>query len=574
MRLSIFSKIFLVFLLVVSPLYSLSAYFYIWGRNQTREEIYRSAINNINLYISNVESGIERVINTSVQLINNHDMWDIGMRDYLPAEINVFMTMERIGREAESLRRAFEYVEDVSILFPFSGVRVTGYGNWVNMTEEDFERVNDTDFYVGFPFINYGPSGGVYINFSSQYYREIYGEPSPEEIRWIIVTRIDVARISGDIYMFFADGFDQMAFVGDANGLTIKTHVDEDMLWDILGRDIISDSEMGIMTFELGGENIVLAYRRSPVLRSLFVLFVEEGQLFSVLGVYRNWLWIMTATMAGLLVIFTALTRRVVAVPINKLIAAIKQGIGGDLDNKIRYQSNEEFEYIYKQFNDMLKIHRQAIDQLYAQELTIKDTELKMLQYQINPHFLYNTFFTMSQLLQMGGYDDLQEIMSRMGKYFNFITKGADFILLSEEMNFCEDYMGIQTIRFSNRIAAEIEDLPGDCHSIRVPKLIIQPLLENCYKHGLKNKEEGGVIRLEFSREEGRLIVSIEDNGDELTDPDLIRIQTGLDQNEDAETLGIRNVHNRLKFYFGDEYGLKVMRSDLGGLMVEMGIPM
>jgi len=571
MRLSIFTKIFLVFLLVVSPLYILSAYFYIWGRNQTRDEIYHSAVNNVNLYISNVESGIERVINTSVHLINNHDIRDIGMREDLPVDFDVFRTLERIIREVASLRRAFEYIDDVYILFPFSGIRVTSY-DWASMTEEDFKRAFDTTFYTGFPFINYGPTGGVYINFSSQYYREIYGEPTPEYIRWIIVTRIDVNRIASDIYMFFADGFDQMAFVGESNGLTIKNHVDEAILADILAKDLISYSSMGITPFRLGDDDMLLAYRKSPILRSLFVLFVEEQQLFSVLDVYRSWLWIMTAAMAALVVIFTALTRRVIAIPINKLIGAIKQGIDGDLNNNIEYKSNEEFEYIYKQFNDMLKIHSEATHKLYAQELTIKDTELKMLQYQINPHFLYNTFFTMYQLLQMAEYDDLQEIMLLMGKYFNFITKSADFVLLSEEMAFCADYMGIQTIRFSNRIDSNIGDLPKDC-DIRVPKLTVQPLLENCYKHGLKNKEEGGLISLSFTKDEGVLIISIEDNGDELTDVGLERIKTGLSLNEDAETLGIRNVHTRLKFHFGDEYGLTVSRSSYGGLKVQMVLP-
>ena len=573
MRLSVFTKIFLVFLLVVSPLYLLSAFFYVWVRNQTRDEIYQTTLNNISLYISNVESGFERVINTSVRLINSHDLWDIGQLETLPMDHNVFTTLTRIQREVASLQRAFEYIQDVYILFPFSGIKVTAFDAWAEMTADDFARVSDTDFFTGFPLVNYAPTGGVYVNFSSMYHMEIHGQPPTEKIRWLIVTRIDTHSIAEDVYMFFADGFDNMAFVGEPSGLSIKTYVDEGLLAEIFAQNLISDEDMGIRSFQVNNRHMRVAYLRSQPLQSVFVLFVDDSDLLGVLDMYQPWFWVITATMCILLVVFTVLTRRVVAVPINRLIGAIKLGIAGDLNNSIAYEENEEFEYIYKQFNEMLKTHRHAIDKLYAQELTIKDTELKMLQYQINPHFLYNTFFTMYQLLQVKAYDDLQEIMFLLGKYFNFITKSASHIPLSEEIDFCNDYLKIQTIRFSSRIQADIDRLPEGVAGMFIPNLIIQPLLENCYKHGLKNKEEDGLIRLRFLVDAPFLTVCIEDNGDELTDADLTRIEQGLDQNEDSETLGIRNVNKRIKHYFGEAYGLEVSRSALGGLAVKVKLP-
>ena len=573
MRLSVFSKIFLVFLLVVSPLYVLSVYLYTWGRNQIRYEIYTSTLNNIDFYISNVESGIERVINTSVQLINHPDIHYIGALDEWPADYtHVFVSINFIQRELENLQSTFEYVQEAYVLFPHSGVKLTPRSR-LTMTELDHTRVNDISFYTGFPFINCALSGGVYINFSSHYHLAHYGRPIPSRIRWIIVTKIDADRIAEDINTFFTGDFDQIAFIGDVNGLTINVKTDEESLPDILERVTLSPDTMGIETIQVDSRNILVAYRKSDFLRSTFVLFAEEQQLFSVLNVYTYWMWIMTAMAILLLIIFTALTRRVVAVPINRLIAAIKQGITGDLNNNIEYRAHEEFEYIYKQFNDMLQIQRASIDKLYVQELMIKDTELKMLQYQINPHFLYNTFFTMYQMLQAKEYDSLTHIMSNMGRYFNFITKSASFIPLSEEMNFCIDYMEIQTIRFSNRITAQIEPVPDEYGNMLIPRLTIQPLLENCFKHGLLNKEEGGQIHLRFNCCGEDMVIGIEDNGDELTSSDLERIKRGLAENGDSQTLGLRNVHKRLQSYFGDEYGIRVARSELGGLLVEVLLP-
>jgi len=221
----------------------------------------------------------------------------------------------------------------------------------------------------------------------------------------------------------------------------------------------------------------------------------------------------------------------------------------------------------------ILPIHRKAIDKVYEQELTLKDTELKMLQYQINPHFLYNTFFTMYQMLQAAEYDNLKKIMSRVGGYFSFITKSEGSITLSDEMDFCIDYMEIQLIRFGSRIKADIEPLPEEVRSLRIPRLSLQPLLENCFKHGLANKEEDGLIKLGYSTHESTIKIHIEDNGDELDDETLTILCHDLTKSKDAKALGLRNVHTRLQSHFGKEYGITATRSKLGGLLVEVRLP-
>jgi len=536
MRLSVFSKIFLVFLLVVSPLFILNAYLYAWGRNQIRHEIYTSTLNNIDFYISNVEVSMERAINTSVQLINNPDIHYIGAIDEWPADyMDIFRRINLIQRELENIKNASEYVQDAYVLFPHSGVKVT-YRSRLTMSEFDFARVNDTSFYTSFPFASCALSGGVYINFSSLYHLAHYGQPSPERVRWIIVTKIDIGKIAEDIHTFFTGDFDQIAFLGEDNGLTIKAHVYEDNLPDILQRVSAAPDTIGIKHLRVDSQNILVAYRKSAFLRTTFLLFAQEQQLFGILNPYTYWIWIMVGIAGLLVIIFTILTRRVL--------------------------------------NGMLKIQREAIDKLYEQELMIKDTELKMLQYQINPHFLYNTFFTMYQMLQAAEYDGLNQMMSCMGRYFNFITKSASFIPLAEEISFCIDYMEIQTIRFSNRIAAEIDNVPEWCGCILIPKLTIQPLLENCFKHGLLNKENGGKIRLRFTGGDKYTIICIEDNGDDLTDCALEYIRHGLTEHKDSKTLGLRNVHKRLQSYFGCAYGIRVNRSELGGLLVEVVLPL
>jgi len=499
-RLSLFSKIFLIFLLTISPLYILSVYFYSWGRGQVRQEMHTAMMGNIDLYISNVESGMALIINSSAHLINNDDIHTIGSLSELPTDLETIGKVRRIQRLLAGTTGVYEYMSEVYVLFPHSGMKITRR-NLLAMTQLDHAQAGDSAFFTGFPFINCTHSGNTYINFSSQYHLAHFGQPQVEEIQWIIVTRIDTERLQQDTLAFFGEN---IAFIGGINGLNINADADDQ----------------------------ILAYRHSPSLGSTFLLFGDEAQIFNILNFFSWQIWILTAVMAGLLALFVLATRRVI-----------------------------------------LPIHRAAIDKLYQQELLLKDTELKMLQYQINPHFLYNTFFTMYQMLQASRYENLKLIMFHIGRYFSFITKSDDFIPISNEMQFCTDYMEIQILRFSNRIKAEIEPLPEEVQNMRIPRLSLQPFLENCFKHGLTNKEQDGLIRLRFVLSNETVKICIEDNGEELTDETLHTIRHALAEHTDSNALGIRNVHKRLQSYFGGKYGITAHRSKLGGLLIEVELP-
>jgi two-component system sensor histidine kinase YesM len=147
---------------------------------------------------------------------------------------------------------------------------------------------------------------------------------------------------------------------------------------------------------------------------------------------------------------------------------------------------------------------------------------------------------------------------------------------LSDEINHAEAYIRIQMARFSNRIETRIEPVPDGIERQWVPKLILQPLIENAYTHGLGTKLEEGLVILSFVRSEQVLQVVIEDNGDELQDSTLAELHgrlTRMNDNMVEETTGIINVHKRLQLKFGKEYGLIAERSKLGGLKITMKLP-
>ena len=144
---------------------------------------------------------------------------------------------------------------------------------------------------------------------------------------------------------------------------------------------------------------------------------------------------------------------------------------------------------------------------------------------------------------------------------------------LQTEYNHAKTYLQIQQMRFWNRLSVDLEDFPKNAEKITVPRLILQPILENAFNHGVRNLPENGLIRLRFNQKENNLHIIIDDNGN-IDDKIIHKLSEKLQNNESIrETTGPINIHKRLQLTFGMEYGITLGKSDLGGLMVDIKIP-
>ncbi|MBO9599869.1 MAG: histidine kinase, partial [Cohnella sp.] len=211
---------------------------------------------------------------------------------------------------------------------------------------------------------------------------------------------------------------------------------------------------------------------------------------------------------------------------------------------------------------------------VYEEQLRLQQAELKQLQAQINPHFLYNTYFILYRLAKLQDNESIAQFSQYLGEYFQYITRnGVDNVSLEMEFRHAQTYAQIQNIRFKNRIRVEFEELREPYRSILVPQLILQPLLENAYMHGLEARRKAGLIRVAVGEENGMIRITVEDNGDKLTDEKLASLQASLlVQGAEHEYTGLLNVNRRLQLRFGSEYGVHVRRGELGGLSVTLSM--
>jgi two-component system, sensor histidine kinase YesM len=301
--------------------------------------------------------------------------------------------------------------------------------------------------------------------------------------------------------------------------------------------------------------------------------YILENDIYQSLNGYKIWYWMLSGVSLIIILLYSASTYRFIHKPLALLVKAFRSIEKGDLEVNINHNHNDEFRYIYQRFNIMVDNLNLLIDQVYKQKILAQHAELKQLQSQINPHFLYNTFFVLLSIAKSGDNESVIYFLQRLGSYFQFITRNTvDEVPLHKEVEHAQIYTDIQVMRFSNRIHAEFDNLPEEYRNITVPRLIIQPIIENAFLHGLEDKINNGMISVSFLKCKNSLQIIIEDNGENLSNDDLENMGKTLSEEYSGEITAIVNIHRRLRLKNGSESGLAFFRGELGGLKTVISI--
>lgn len=270
--------------------------------------------------------------------------------------------------------------------------------------------------------------------------------------------------------------------------------------------------------------------------------------------------------------------------PLSELMSFMKRLKTQNLDvlhSRVHLEGYAEIEVISNEFNTMLeRIHgltHQLLDankNLYESELEKQRIEFAFLQSQINPHFLSNTLDTIKGIAIVEGSKGTYEMAGALSRMLRYSIKGGDEVGLGEELQIVSSYMKIHQLRFSGRIQYE-QDCPEELLGLAVPKMILQPFVENAVNHGLESIGKGGIIRVDAIRSDGELIVTISDNGTGIPPQRLAELNRIL-QSEDAllsEHIGIRNVHNRIRLKYGKPYGVTLASEPGRGTQIGLILP-
>ena len=312
----------------------------------------------------------------------------------------------------------------------------------------------------------------------------------------------------------------------------------------------------------------------SEALDCSFVQLVPASQISSVPNILLGSTLLFFVAMLTVVMLILRSFHKHVNRPVQSLITAFDKAGQGEFAARVAPQDSQEFAALANGFNQMTDKLEELIDTNYRQTITLQQAQLKTLQAQINPHFLYNSFFFLRSMLESDDTETAAEFAGYLGKYFRYITKAdGNLLTLENEYDHAITYLKIQLMRFGQTVRAEVPELPEALRSKSVPKLFLQPVLENCIEHGMGGSAEQARIRISFQIWDGSASIVVENSGDGIAPEVLYELQQKLNcSTDDSQTSGLTNVHRRLKLFFGEAGGVELAASDLGGLKVILKI--
>ena len=211
------------------------------------------------------------------------------------------------------------------------------------------------------------------------------------------------------------------------------------------------------------------------------------------------------------------------------------------------------------------------INEVYTKQLLIMEMKYKMLQQQINPHFLYNTLDTINWKAIEGGHEEISIMVRALSKLIRCSIKGPDLVTVKEDLSFVEDYVKIQKIRFEERLVFQ-EEISPTVYSAKIPRLTLQPIVENCIIHNLEKHAGICHIFLTSTIFDDYIRISVEDDGIGV-DPEQIKKVLSGEVQATNKSIGLKNIDQRIRLSFGARYGVFVENIKPSGVRVSIELP-
>jgi len=334
----------------------------------------------------------------------------------------------------------------------------------------------------------------------------------------------------------------------------------------------LADSNINWDTKNLGGEKVLIGSQRIGETDWVLVSILPYSELLTSSKQTKNEMLSLMLLIAALAYILAFLISSSITQRIRSIIKRMKKVQNGDFSAIMTVYGKDEFSELVKNFNYMINKMNEFIKLQYKAGQDIKNAELKVLQAQINPHFLYNTLELINWMAIKRNIPEISNIVQSLAKFYKLsLSKGADIIPIKDELDHVETYVKLQNYRFKNKIELMI-DMDQEIYQYSILKLILQPIVENSILHGILRKEtKSGSIKIIGKVDDNLIRFTIEDDGIGMTDSQIKAILNNDIKGDHG--YGIANINNRIKLYYGNQYGLSYRSIPGTGTTVELLIP-
>lgn len=563
---SIVIKLIGAFLLVMLPLCVLSISITYYSSNQMQAEVERANESKLHFYYSHLEFELQRMTALVTEYSLDDALSTFSTRIPIMSRYEIDSNLNDILTKLLQVKETSPYISDVVYYVPQINKRVSAVDGIREVTDEEWQSLLGT----------MGNLNGALSKYQDELYllrSNPFNLDSNVPPNFLLGIKLSSAELKLRLKEFAASGGSDITLAFGSHNEYVVSSAEE--LPKLLPGN-----------FSAAGKEAV-SVQRNRIADSFYYSLYDQANNFTLtadipntvlmkpIHIYTQLLRLLMVVSVGIIVLFSFWTYRTIHRPMAVLIRGFRKAEQGQTGIYITHSRKDEFGYMYSRFNEMLKHLHTLIQENYVQQIRRGEAELKHLQSQITPHFLYNSLFSIKQMAEVENVELIKEFSDYLGQYFRYMTRDfAQEVTLQQELDHALVYLAIQRIRFGARIRAEVDEIEPDWRNIQVPRVLLQPIIENVFEHGLQHKSSNGLLRMSYEQAGDRLSIKIEDNGDSLSEDKLTLLQRQLDSYESAqgEITGLLNVNQRLRIKFGSDFGLQAEQSELGGLCIRVNI--
>ena len=457
----------------------------------------------------------------------------------------------RIWEDFNNLKQMKPGLEDIAITFQ-DGRRISSYGTY-NIDLENFRArmYSDSSGDISFtsPYTNYLQQEVITI--VSSYYPEIAEE------NVLISADIDLDVLAN--LTDFNLGEKSYFLIADQNG-DIIYHPNQELIGE---RSLLYNAGFPDRKLNLNGEQYILTSTFSYATGWYIISMASADEVEAELNYITDITLYMTLVVLLIIILLTIYLSSSLSRPIQKLQELTHRASENDLSVKIDTSGNDEIAELGQSFNKMIRRINKLMEQNVREQKLLRKLEMESLDNQIKPHFIYNTLDLIIGLLENKDFDRATHMVEALGKFFRLsLSHGKEMVLIRNEIKHVKNYLFIQQFRHGEEYEYIIDVEDHEIMDKHIPKLILQPIVENAIYHGLLPSEKKGLVIVKGYRENKNIYFKIVDNGVGIPAAkvdEINKILTGrLETDDQQKYFGLRNVDQRLKLMYGGSSGLRV----------------
>ena len=494
---------------------------------------------------------------------------------------NYCRQVQRNALKTEDINAIYSKLENLNNMYEslnFAAVVSSDYKSYYyrgkgSLSVTQFEEV----YPQAYDRSKYAQKGTLKVSYNNDYYK---GNRYTLSLYYPLYDTRRVSDAKGLLCMNFDDpAVQRMLAVGDSSA---ETRVVDTGGMILLSKDkeetgryvnYIDEMENGIQIFSKNG-NIYVCQK----IKNWNYYVVSSISSYKLMESGFHTMIVVTLVLIIVLITVSIIIRVLIKKmyqPLNKVVSKMDHVATGSLRTRINVDNmGEDFTKLAVGFNSMMDEIEVLMEQVKLEQHQLEQIRFNALQSQIQPHFLYNTLECIHWQAIAEGNKEISTMVKALAKYYRIcLSKGRDVIPIREEIEHIRNYMIIQNMRYDNIIGSEIV-VESRVEESLIPKLTLQPLVENSIYHGMKVKEgKKGTLYLTAYKDGDEVVIKVSDTGTGMSQEQIDEMNEQLSRYEDSFGYGVRNVNKRIELLFGEGYGLHYQKNDSGGVTVVIHLP-